>query len=206
LSNYEDFKIASINYKPEYKHIPNKFSTELKKINHVEELERNFNFEYDINRMPYKDQWFINRRYFKHPVYDYHIWAMKDEKHCYRGLMIARDVTYLDKKALKIIDYLGDLNLISGLSFALNSILSAEGYEYIDLYCAGIPEEILNKAGFVLRDEQSENIIIPNHFEPFAQMNIEMQYNSSHESALFFRGDSDRDRPYFWIPKNNNKA
>ena len=197
LSEHEDFKIAIVNNRPAAKNVPCHFTTEMNRVNHIGELEGRFDFEYDISRMPYKDKWFINNRYFKHPVYDYIIWTLGDEKHRYGGLMVAREVFYLDRKALKIIDYIGDLELLSGISPALKGLLSDEGYEYIDLYCTGIPDEILYRAGFVLRDEKDPNTI-PNHFEPFVQNNIEIQYNTSHESAIFFRGDSDRDRPYIW--------
>ncbi|GHU44660.1 hypothetical protein FACS1894111_12280 [Clostridia bacterium] len=174
--------------------------TELIKINGIDELDGRFDFEYDKNRIPYKDKWYIKRRYFEHPVYDYMVWALRDKTEAYGGLLFCREVTQNGAKALKIIDYLGDIQLIAGLESAFGKILETENYEYIDLYCAGVEDELLYAAGFSLRTETDPNII-PNYFEPFVQKNIEIRYHTDNDKALFFRGDADRDRPYIWKTK-----
>lgn len=71
-------------------------------------------------------------------------------------------------------------------------------WEYIDLYCYGIEDDILKRSGFLKRTENDPNII-PNYFEPFEQKNVDIYFVSNvMENLHLYRGDGDQDRPSKW--------
>ena len=56
----------------------------------------------------------------------------------------------------------------------MQSILKKFNAEYLDLYSYGINDKNLKFAGFINRYETNE--IIPDHFEPFENKNIDINF------------------------------
>lgn len=156
------------------------------------ELEAAFDFEKYKDRLPYKDNWYIKKRYFEHPVYQYKIWICNYDKE--RCVIIGREINCNGACILRIMDILGDVAVIRHMGKMIEEVLKESNYEYIDVYCKAFMGSWLIEAGFVERLIEDDNIV-PNYFQPFLQKNIEIYYNNSHEQAYIFKGDSDQDRP-----------
>ena len=75
--------------------------------------------------------------------------------------------------------------------------MTIENAEYIDCLNYGISQETFLNMGFLVR----ENIIIPNYFEPFEQRNVDIEFafSSKSDEYVIFKGDSDQDRPSFFV-------
>ena len=147
------------------------------------------------SRFPYKDQWYLEKRYCCHPKYSYKIFTI--QKEAIQSLFIAREVIQNGAKILRIVDFIGDEEDLNYIGTALQYLIDSNGYEYIDFYCEGINSAVLEHSGFKCRDEFDTNII-PNYFEPFVAENIDIHFfTNSDEKVYIFKGDGDQDRPNF---------
>lgn len=186
LSDREEYKIAEIKnkiLKPKDKSIQ-QYSPQ--KVNSIEELKKQYDFSIAENSIPYKDEWYINRRYFKYPFYDYSVYVIRD------AFFVTREQKLNDEKILRIVDYIGNQSSFGELYDYFSNKLTE--YEYIDFYNFGFKDEHLKEAGFINKEETPENII-PNYFSPFVKENIDIYVHSQAENTLYFKGDSDQDRP-----------
>ena len=148
----------------------------------------------DRLRIPKKDEWYINKRFFSHPVYKYLVWKITGANES--GLLVGREVEVNDAKILRIVDFLGNPNLLDGLYTEFRKMLEKNNYEYIDFYVYGIEDAHLENAGFILKTEE-DRVIIPNYFEPFDQRNIEIYGTSEISNIRACKADADQDRPNF---------
>ena len=186
-----DYKIAKIEYHPRRMVTPGT-GTVVKRVNSIGEVTEKFDFNAYSDVIPYKDAWYVERRYFKHPIYEYEVYALSNEGKKPGALLVCREQACNGAKALRIVDYIGDQQLFQGISEFIEKKLTE--YEYIDFYCLGFEEQYILKAGFTCRKENDTNII-PNYFSPFVQKNIDIWVDSSREGCLFFKADGDQDRP-----------
>jgi hypothetical protein len=150
-------------------------------------------------RRPVKSAAYLQSRYKNHPGYRYHFIAIRESGRTL-GLMVLRPAA----QVLRIVDFLGDASALVGCRGAFQSLLHQTCAEYIDFYCHGLMRQALAEAGF-LRREADSPVIIPNYFEPFEQRNVELDFAyklygeapgaAAAEPFMFFKGDSDQDRP-----------
>lgn len=150
----------------------------------------------DLQRQktPYKDLNYIIHRYMEHPIYKYELLGIQEAGKAVRSIVIGREVSYGNSCVYKIVDYLGYYEDLSGTASCFYNLIDERQYEYVDLYCYGIPGEILKAAGFCER--MADEIVIPNYFSPFERKNVEIYFSSSRSEGLnVFRGDGDQDRP-----------
>ena len=164
----------------------------LKKIESFKELLNSFDID-SVNGIPHKDSWYVNHRYFEHPVYHYDIYGIQDQKKICRAIFVTRSVVIGKSGVLRIVDYIGDHKMFAGLYDEIGNLISSGNYEYIDFFEYGISDELIEKAGFKNRDEF--NNIIPNYFEPFVQENIDIWAHYKEDGTTFFKADGDQDRP-----------
>lgn len=188
----EDYKIAKINkrYKSEYNKGKN---TKIVVFDNIQDVKEKF----DINKtvsIPYKDYWYINKRYFGHPYYKYNVYGLVGGDASVNALLITREVSCMQRKVLRIVDYIGDVELLSGCGYFFEKLLLENEYEYIDFYNWGYDSKHILGAGFKLKDEADENII-PNYFEPFLQENVDIWVRYKEEDTVFCKADGDQDRP-----------
>ncbi len=189
----EEFKIAVIkcrNYR--------KISDDIKKTKCIEffsidEIKKCFNIE-ALDTIPYKDFWYINKRFFHHPYYSYQVYGLYNDQNNITALLVTRVVEQLQHKVLRIVDYIGEQKLFSGLGILFYDLMIEKHYEYIDFYTFGFEESYILDAGFLLKVEEDMNII-PNYFEPFLQENIDIWVRYTDEDTLFCKADGDQDRP-----------
>lgn len=140
----------------------------------------------------FKDYKYFLNRYFKHPIYKYHLFVVY-EKQKIKNFLVIRLVKFKNKKAIRIVD-IGNINLIKvykkSLFLYLINLFKAN---YIDFVNFGLKISKINKIGLKLR----KNVIIPHHFEPYEEKNIDVRiaYISKDKNFYVFKGDSDLDRP-----------
>ncbi len=168
----------------------------LKQIVKFDEIDNALSESYLQTKTPYKDKEYLKHRYFEHPVYQYKIYQIDQFSEI--SFVVIREVETCFGKIAKIIDFVGcDAELI-GLEAEWDRLMQENKWEYIDLYCYGIEDNILKRSGFLKRTENDPNII-PNYFEPFEQKNVDIYFVSNvMENLHLYRGDGDQDRPSKW--------
>ena len=96
---------------------------------------------------------------------------------------------------LRIVDYIGDPELLPELGAALDALLKETGAEYADCYNVGIRPELWAEAGFRERTPEDPSVI-PNYLTPPLYENTEYYYfTNKPEGFVLFKADGDQDRP-----------
>lgn len=191
LNTSADFKIAVVKH-TDCPEITEKVQYDLKEFASAEALYEVFDDDGFKQRKPYKDRWYVEKRYFRHPIYRYHLYGVMGER--VRTVLVGREIETGGSKVFRIVDVLGDCSDLAHAGKALDKILCEKQYEYMDFYEKGIDEAVLQCMGFQKREDEDDNII-PNYFEPFVQENIEIYYHSGAEDVCVFKADGDQDRP-----------
>lgn len=189
----EDYKIARINKKYNVKADKTISSINITRLKEMEEVCNVFSLD-NIKNIPYKDFWYIERRYFKHPYYHYQVYGLSQRESPIETLVVLREIEQNDRKIIRIVDCIGNFRLLAGCNDFFNKLMSEKGYEYLDFYNLGIDKEIIITAGFKERDEEDVNII-PNYFEPFEQKNVDIWVRYKDKNTVFCKADGDQDRP-----------
>lgn len=189
--NTDEYVIADIeNYQAScYACTQSDFSS--RKIDAYSEVDFSY-INSDIEKVPYKNSRYIKRRYFEHPYYQYQIFQLSD--YDTMALLIGRVIDVNGRSVFRIVDYIGNHNLLGSCGEFLNNLLQSNEYEYVDFYNLGIDKDLFEKAGFACRDTDDMNII-PNYFEPFIQQNVDIYVAHKNSNVIFCRGDGDQDRP-----------
>ena len=195
-SNIKNYKIAKILDSPNCLTSP--------KFDHSHKLEYRLITKDEVNdvlnkaqvdiRLPKKTYHYLIKRYFENPRYEYKCYKISISRLHDPSLLVTREVAYDDAKALRIIDFIGDIEILSYLSQWASLEMKMYNYEYIDLLSSGIDEETLIKSGFS-KKHPSSGVIIPTYFEPFIRENIDIYYEKSEDGLILFKGDADGDRP-----------
>lgn len=189
----DEYRIALIQDKSKVSFAGTENETVLVEFKSIDDVKKNFDLE-NIDVIPYKDYWYINKRYFNHPYYNYTIYGLQDEDGKNGALMVVRLIKCDGGEAVRIVDYIGNQKLFAGLRGRFDRLIKKYGYEYIDFYTFGFNEEYILDAGFKLRIDDDYNII-PNYFEPFLRKNIDIWVHYKIDGTLFFKADGDQDRP-----------
>ena len=155
------------------------------------------------NMEPHKDSWYLMRRYFDYPLKDYDVYAVQDKNlRTYALLMISSVEAFYDEEpekkytVLRIVDYIGDPQILPRAGIAIDQLLLESGAEYINCYNAGIDSKIFAKAGFCERAPDDE-VIIPNYLTSILRKNTDYYYFTSDPcNFTMFKADGDQDRPH----------
>tara|TARA_Y100001970_G_C14221675_1_gene853059 strand:- start:92 stop:1153 length:1062 start_codon:yes stop_codon:yes gene_type:complete len=195
-TNKTDYDIAivpsSINYKrKDFQTVLQGRLIEEKDLN---TLDSNKLYSYQI---PIKSDTYLINRYMNHPVYDYDVYAIEKDRELL-GLTVIRPIIQDQVVVLRLVDYIGSNDTFPLLGGFILQLLDHYEAEYLDMYSYGIPNEIIEQAGFLNRTKY-DGLIIPNYFEPFEKKNVDLRYayKSTSESQLvrLFKADGDQDRP-----------
>jgi hypothetical protein len=151
-----------------------------------------FSDYYNKKPKPLKEEWYIKKRYFDHPIYNYDVYGVID-KSGEHTLIVFRKIYVGEAVVLRLIDCIGNNDIFRDTSTMMDDLLEKIGAEYVDCYEVGICDEIFQEGGW-LKVESSGNII-PNYFAPFVQENIDIYYFSTDSDIVLFKGDGDQDRP-----------
>ncbi len=148
----------------------------------------------DENRRPYKDLWYLKRRYYHFPHQHYDVWGVEEDG-AVTALLMTRCVPVNGTAVLRILDYTGTAEAFPRLGRAIDGLMQSCGAEYADCYCVGIPAETMAAAGFCERRENDANIV-PNYLTPPLYENTEYYYSAWDPDGYFmFKADGDQDRP-----------
>lgn len=139
----------------------------------------------------YKSREFIKRRYFEHSSFKYIKYGLtyKDKS----LFIVLRVQTCNDSALLRVIDCIGDHELLKYFTPEIDRLLIEYNCEYVDCYEAGVSDVIFEHGGWKSVAESGN--IMPDYFAPFEQRNIDIYYMSETEDAILFKGDGDMDRP-----------
>lgn len=138
---------------------------------------------------------YMTHRYFRNPKYKYIVYQLVEKGNRTPSFLIVRRQQANAGSILRIIDFVGDESLLQYVGAPLRKMMEGMGYEYIDLYAFGVDDDILLKAGFTKKEENSGNII-PDYFSPFVRKNVDINIFWEKETdPIMFKGDGDQDRP-----------
>jgi len=187
----EEFKIAKISKMPKVK--VKRTECRLEEINDILELDSEYDFSRKYKRITYKSKEFIDKRYFKHPIYTYKKWMVRGENKDVVGILFGREAMVDGDAVLRLVDYIGELRYLGLIGYELQQMMIENEWEYVDLVVSPLPDDIMKDSGFSLLDLGGENII-PNYFEPFVQKNIYNHYHNNSDEIIF-KAHGDQDRP-----------
>lgn len=161
----------------------------ISRVEELTEISRDFDF------MNFgKDTEYLNRRYLKHPQFDYdmrHVVANSKTV----GLIVTRRCFANDRSCIRIIDVLGGEPCLSAAIESLVKEMEDFGDEYIDLVSWGLDREQLEQMGFIDR-RIHKNCVVPEHFMPFVCENRDLpMFTNLPDTEQLFKGDGDMDRP-----------
>lgn len=151
---------------------------------------------YSFRYSEFRNENYILNRYELHPSYSYEAFAWK-----HRGrscITIHRGIQTESLTISRIVDVIGDRNMVSNLGFELHDLAVEKGWDYVDLVCSGHEPEKMEDGGFVDRFKFPD-LVLPHHFEPFENKNVDLafavkSYSRSGTEYLYL-ADSDQDRP-----------
>jgi hypothetical protein len=194
LNSVNEYNIAKITdcYIPD---VPLSDVVKFAKYDDFIDFEKDFEHEKYVSRetVPYKSRIYIERRYFNHPLYKYMIYGIKVDGINTSAVIVLRVQECNDHKVIRFVDCIGSLDALSYVTSFLDSLMDKENAEYIDMYEKGVSKKLLQKAGWRLVSDT--NNIIPNYFSPYEQSNVEINYCTTDNRVILFRGDGDQDRP-----------
>ena len=161
----------------------------------MQDFIENFDFDWYVKEkmIPFKEKWYIEKRYYNHPIYKYNIFGVRNDNNNMRLALVFRIEEYYGAKAIRLIDCIGDYNLLYYVTNEIDNFMRIQKAEYVDFYESGVNSNMMIDAGW-LKVKGSDNII-PNYFSPYEQRNVSIHYASSSSTAVYFKGDGDQDRP-----------
>ncbi len=151
-------------------------------------------------QVPFKSQEYVRRRYLEHPFYKY---EAVGNSSCVVVMRLC-EAPEVRVRMLRVVDVIGSTAGFSHLPW--RQIGERFDTKMIDLYCANIPARDIEAAGFKRR--RGDEVIVPNHFEPYEARNVEIDYAikvSPMANWRIVKGDGDMDRPNV-IPAAVEKA
>ncbi len=187
LSDRNEYKMAVVNNKIISESVVTD-GTQLVLMSDINEVKEKFSIPQGMK--PQKDYWYINKRYFEYPHYEYKVYLLYSENKPV-SLVVFRVNESDEGYVLRLVDYIGykdDFKLLNGF---VDELISEFDCEYCDMYCRGVDG---TQAGFVLRNENDTNII-PNYLNTLWQKNIDYFYfTSDNDGFMMFKADGDQDR------------
>ncbi len=136
-----------------------------------------------------KDYFSFRRRYIEHPVFEYQFAYDTDSS----SLIVWRVVNHNNAKAIKVIDYFGNLNELANALVLLKSVAIEISAEFVDIYIKAKLRIDISDIGFY--EVNYNEFVIPNYFSPFLKENINLNYATCNDDLTIMRGDGDQDRP-----------
>lgn len=146
--------------------------------------------------IPKKSKKYYINRFFNHPIYKYSAYKVLNDNSL-EAMLFIREVKNIESKALRIVDFCGNIEAIEGMCEQIQKLMCDRDAEYIDFLNVGIEEKHFNSAGFI-RKEINGEIIVPNYYEPFLLKNVDLDYawkTIDECEPIFFKADADQDRP-----------
>ncbi len=192
LQDRSDFHIAKVIDKKIPKYLQ---STELTLL-YIEDFDQAVN-EFGIEDCLVRDHQlrksirFVKRRYFEHPTFEYIKYGVRTGKD--KLFVVLRVQPCNGSFVLRLIDAIGNQNLLQYFSGEIDFLLEKYHCEYADCYETGVDDLVFTNGGW--KQVVASGNIIPDYFSPFEQQNINIYYMSEIDNVILFKGDGDMDRP-----------
>jgi hypothetical protein len=150
---------------------------------------------------------YMEHRYADHPNYEYFGISLFSNSGTVIAVLIAREITTTTSKCWRIVDCCNlSITCYSHVQQARRSLINlllTNDVEYIDMLASEEAAFIPLSIGLI---KKSDSDRIPHYFEPYDSRNIEVSYafknlcdtrdeNNINQVGIFFKGDSDMDRP-----------
>lgn len=195
LFNRSNYKIATVVEKQVYSNFSNEY--QVIKLDSGKVLQNEIDPSIFYNQRPQKSFEYMIRRYYNFPYseYKYTVWAIKVADDNFPTIFVTREQNVSGAKVLRIVDIIGNEDELNGIGQFFEEQGRINEYEYIDCWCYGIKDFIMQNLGFIC----SEANIIPDRLEPLQKCNDEIYYyNCNVPGFRAFRADADMDRPNIW--------
>ncbi len=143
--------------------------------------------------VPKKSPQYFYQRYLRHPFYRYQALLVQDRGAA--AVLITRRCEHAGRCAIRIVDFLGAPEVMASVAKVFPKLLRQSGAEYLDFYCTGLDAEL--EAAGLSRQSDVPGLVLPGHFEPFEERNVELTYAlKGHAGRMVIcKGDADQDRP-----------
>lgn len=198
LNKCDTYKIAKINDYSKQAVIDedDEIQSKWMLLENTENIFDMFDEKYYLQKLPYKSKKYFIHRYVQHPYYKYQFYQLVLKGKKEKALLVIRVQEHENSQMIKVIDFLGDENMLSFAKRAFGDLAVERNAEYIDFYNYGVSKEILKKAGFNIVNEDEKNIL-PSLFSPYLQENHRIMFSSTFliDNLKIFLGDGDQDRP-----------
>ena len=146
---------------------------------------------------PTKNVTYLVNRFLLHPIYSYKILAFYEADSELHSLIVVRVVEVEQAKVARIVDAFGHSFLSSDYNRSIYTWLEEENCEYMDCMAYGLNTDHIESSCFC-DVKNTEELVIPNYFEPLVRANIPLDFAFKSEAQgnfRIFKGDSDQDRP-----------
>ena len=156
---------------------------------------KNLRFSIDTKSWLKTPEYFY-KRFIQHPFYNYYLYGIFLNKEP-QAIIASRVAEHRGFRVLRVVDFVGDVNVLGECGSALQRLMLEHDVEYLDFWQFGIPSKALERAGFQVVDPDGE-FICPNYFEPFLKENGRIICCFNEKIDLPFivcRADGDQDRP-----------
>ena len=193
----DDYKIAKISYEPDIvaggqSESDSNYSVE--RIIDADILKTFFESSVCQTAIPYKDLWYVKKKFFDHPINDYEVYGIRNTND-YEAIFVLRRQMANERMCIRMVEYIGDMSAIKHTNSYWDKLFADnEDMEYVDFYCLGMNDADMSMAGFSVRKDEDDNII-PNYFNPFCRENIDIWVHYPVPGVIFTKADGDQDRP-----------
>ena len=146
---------------------------------------------------PPKSETYLQNRYTNHPAYHYDFVRGVDPDKPF--VLVVRRISAKGSAMARIVDFFGDPSSLPTAIRPLKELMETFNLEYVDFVHYGFPQAVLERCGFLDRDD-FPNCILPGHFEPFEPRNVFLScafksFQRTMPTVCLVRGDGDQDRP-----------
>lgn len=195
LFDKDEYRIATIVEKQIHSNMSNKY--QVIKLDSEQVLKDKIDSSIFDYQRPKKSFEYVVRRYYKFPYseYKYTVWAIQVADNNIPTIFVTREQTVFGAKVLRIVDIIGSEDELQEIGQFFEEQGRINGYEYIDCWCYGIKDSIMQNLGFTCNEAN----IIPDRLEPLQKCNDEIYCcNNNVPGFRAFRADGDMDRPNIW--------
>jgi hypothetical protein len=159
--------------------------------------DKSFSLKNISQYIPQKDELYLSKRYFQHPIYKYQCYGIYN-KGALSSILVTRIQSINKHNVLRIVDYIGDEADLKYVAVNIYDMLLKDGFEYVDFLCYGFKTNELFAANFLDVDLTADDLIVPNYFSPFIKKNITINFfadTPNLELLKICKADGDQDRP-----------
>jgi hypothetical protein len=147
------------------------------------------------SNLPFKSIDFLLRRYFLNPIFKYRFFIWFEKKT--DALVILKQENVFKTSVLRVVDFIGDIDLLNDISFQLLKLVRNEGHEYCDLFCSSL--NFANSRSNCFLNKAKTGAIVPHYFNPYVQSNISVLFETDSPHLVYFKGHGDGDRANYRI-------